>query len=163
MAARVGGDDRRGRRARAWVAMAVAALVVAGVGCASGGSGSDGSDGLPGAASPEDAIQSFLNAAKRDDYATMASLFGNTQGPAVRRLGRSEVERRMFVLASLLEHDGYALRRSGLTEGPDALRYMVEMTGTRNGNVTVPFIVATDTNRWYVQQVVTQPLTGTTR
>lgn len=145
------------------LATILAPLMLVPVGCASGGSAAGDGGGVLGAATPEDAIQSFLNAVKRDDYRAMSSLFGSTEGAALRRLGRTEVEQRMFVLASLLEHDGYALRPSGLTEGPDAMRYLVDMSGTRNGDVTVPFIVGSHGGRWYVQQVVTQPLTGTTR
>ena len=164
---RVGG---RGRRA--WVGIggrAVAALgtllALGPLGCASGGSPGSGGDEAAayGAASPEDAVQSFLNAAKRDDYRAMSRLFGGTEGPAERRLGRTEAEQRMFVLASLLEHESYAMRRSGLTEGVGLLRFLVDMTGTRNGAVTVPVVVASHQGRWYVQQVVTRPLTGTSR
>lgn len=157
------GWRRRGPRASPLGAALATLLVLGPLGCASGGSGTVESDNPLGAATPEDAIQSFLNAAKRDDYRGMVRLFGSTGGPAERRLGRAEVEQRMFVLASLLEHDDYALRRSGLTEGPDQIRFLVDMTGTRNGAVTVPFIVASHAGRWYVQQVVTRPLTRTGR
>lgn len=160
------GRGRAGGVLGAGLAVGLATIVaLGGAACAStgsGGSGASGGEGPLGSASPEDAIQSFLNAANRDDYRAMTRLFGSTAGPALERMEATEVEQRMFVLASLLEHDNYALRRSGLTEGPNEIRFSVDMTGTRNGNVTVPFIVATHGGRWYVQQVVTGPLTGTT-
>ena len=158
---------RRGRSGRRDLARCVPflgiLLALAALGCASGGSGSAGGGDAWGAATAEDAVRSFLDAAKRDDYRAMAALFGSSQGPALQRLGRTEVEQRMFVLASLLEHDGYAVRPSGLTEGSGAIRFLVDMTGTRNGSVTVPVVVASYAGRWYVQQVVTTPLTGTSR
>lgn len=150
-----------GRTMRMVAGLAVGAALA---GCASAGGGGTGAEEGPlGAATPEDAVQSFLNAANRDDYQGMSRLFGGTRGPAIQRLGRSEVEQRMFVLAALLGHRNYALRRSGLTEGPSEIRFLVDMTGTRSGNVTVPVIAGEHRGRWYVQQVVTGPLTGTGR
>lgn len=131
-------------------------------GCASGGGGAD-SGVLYGEESPEAAVQSFLDAVKRDNYQAMRRLFGTTSGPAEESFGKIEVEQRMFVLAAFLEHDNFAVRRSGLTEGPNKVRLMASMVGTRNGDAIVPFIVAVYRNRWFVEQVITDPLTGTTR
>ncbi|MFQ5679132.1 MAG: hypothetical protein ACE5HP_06705 [Gemmatimonadota bacterium] len=149
---------RRGARG------ALAGLVaILGLGCASGGTGSAEAVALYGEESPEAVVETFLNAAKRDDYRTMVRLFGTTSGPAERRLGRTDVEQRMFVLAAFLEHQSFSVRRSGLTEGPGRLRLLADMVGTRNGNASVPIVVAEYRGRWFVEQVVTDPLTGTTR
>lgn len=136
--------------------LAAAAFLAAG--CASG---APASDGLPyGEETPELAVQGFLEAAKRDDYRGMARLFGTVNGPAERRFGRTDVEQRMFVLAAFLKHERFGVRRSGLTEGPNRMRLLADMVGTRNGNVTVPFVVASYRDRWFVEQVITDPITG---
>lgn len=139
-------------------------MVVAAVAAAGCASAAPAGDGLPyGEETPEMAVQAFLEAAKREDYRGMARLFGTPEGPAERRFGRAEVEQRMFVLAALLVHERFGVRRSGFTEGPDRLRLVADMVGTRSGNVGVPFVVAFHRDRWFVEQVVTDRLTGRRR
>ncbi len=160
----VAGLARGGIFRAAWLAAALAIVVsLGGAGCASGGSGAASQEGVPGGGTAEEAVQAFLEAANVDDYRAMTRLFGSVDGPALQRMDQAELEQRMFVLAALLEHESYVLRRSGLTEGPNEIRFLVDMVGTRNGEVTVPVVAATHGGRWYVQQVVTGPLTGTTR
>ena len=151
-------------KAHLWAARSagICLLFAALSGCASGGGRADPGE-LYGEESPEAAVQSFLDAVKRDNYQAMRRLFGTTSGPAEKRFGMIEVEQRMFVLAAFLEHDNFAVRRSGLTEGPNKVRLMARMVGTRNGDAIVPFIVAVYRNRWFVERVITDPLTGTTR
>lgn len=129
--------------------------------CASGGAGSSGSaaDGVYGADGAEAAASAFVEAARMKDYRAMSRLFGTADGPAERRLGQTEVERRMLVLASIMEHRSHRVRSSPLSEGPDRQRLMVDMTNTRSGDVSVPLIVVRSGERWFVEQVVTDPLT----
>lgn len=136
------------------------ALVLLLSACASGGAPPAGA--VYGSATAQQAVQDFLEAAKRDDYRTMGQLFGTENGPAEKKLGRTEVEQRMFVLAAFLEHRAFAVRRSGLTEGPNRIRFLADLAGTRNGDVTVPIIAVAHRDRWYVERVVTDPLTRST-
>ena len=137
--------------------MAVAGFALAG--CASrGGTGTgDGVDRY-GADSAEAAIGQFLDAARLHDYPAMARLFGTAEGPAERRWGRVETERRMFVLASLLAPRAYGLRSSPVSEADGASRWMVDLAGTRNGDVSLPFIVTSQGSRWFVERIVTEGL-----
>ena len=116
-------------------------------------------EALYGAASAETAVRACVEAAAEEDYRRMGRLFGTAEGPAERRMSRSELDQRMFILAALLDHQEAAVRRSPLTEGPDQVRFMVDLVGTRNGNVTVPFIAISSRGRWYVERVITEPLT----
>lgn len=145
---------------RAWTAGLLTVLLA---GCASGGTGaSDGNvaaAGDYGADDAEAAASAFVEAARMKDYRAMSRLFGTAEGPAERRLGQTEVERRMFVLASIMEHSSHRVRSSPLSEGPDQQRMMVDMTNTRSGDVSVPIIVVRSGDRWFVEQVVTEPLT----
>lgn len=144
-----------------WLATAVA-LSIAAAACASGGGGGAGAtiEDAYGARSPEAAVGQFLDAAKRNDYALMARLFGNTEGPAIERMGRVDVEQRMFVLASILRHESYSLRPMGVAEAEGKRRVIAEMVGTRNGNATVPFVAASSRGRWFVEQIMTENLSG---
>lgn len=139
------------------MAMAVAGFVLAG--CASrGGAGAEYGTDRYGAKSAEAAIGRFLDAARLRDYAAMARVFGTEEGPAERRWGRVEMEQRMFVLASLLAPRAYELRPNPVSGAGGASRWMVDLTGTRNGDVSVPFIIVSDGNRWFVERIGTEGL-----
>lgn len=129
------------------------------VGCASGGGLAEGQE-LYGALSAQSAVGQFLDAANRSDYRLMARLFGSSDGPAEREFGRVEVEQRMFVLASLLQHTSYSLREMDVAMESGGQRVIADMVGTRNGDVSVPFATAINRGRWFVEQIVTDPLTG---
>ena len=137
--------------------MAVAGFALAG--CASrGGAGAEYGTELYGAESAEAAIGRFLDAARLRDYSAMARLFGTDEGPAERRWGRAETEQRMFVLASLLEPRAWELRPNPVAGAGGASRWMVDLTGMRNGAVSVPFIIVSDGNRWFVERIGTEGL-----
>lgn len=141
---------------------ATVALSIAAAACASGSGGgaSPTIEDAYGALSAESAVGQFLDAAKRNDYALMARLFGTTDGPAIERMGRVEVEQRMFVLASILRHQSYSLRPMGVSEAEGKRRVIAEMVGTRNGNATVPFVAASNQGRWFVEQIMTDDLSS---
>ncbi len=147
---------------RSWVvAGALSSLVVLG-GCASGGGGGNALtiDEAYGSLSAESAVAQFLDAAQRNDYQLMSRLFGTADGPAVNEHGVAEVEQRMFILASLLRHGSYDLRQMLLTEAEGKTRIIADMVGTRNGNVSVPFITTSNRGRWFVEQILTDALTN---
>ncbi len=135
-----------------------ATVALPGLACAGGSQ--TYSDNVYGAETPEAAVTRFLEAANVDEYRLMANLFGTEDGPAERRWGRAEVEQRMFVLAGILHHDSFQLRRLNLTEGPSSVRVFADITGTSNGNASVPFITVLAGDRWYVQQILTETLSG---
>lgn len=126
--------------------------------CASSG-GSSGAAVVYGAESSGEAVDRFIAAIRLKDYQTMTRLFGTRDGPAAERMGRAEIEQRMFVLAALMEHENHAVRSNTLSEGNDRLRHTVDMVGTRNGNVSVPVITVRYRDRWLVEQVITDPFT----
>lgn len=142
-----------------WVAVAFLAVTSA---CASSGGSAGGAtiDSAYGALSAEAAVSQFLDAAKRSDYQLMARLFGTRNGPASETLGRIEVEQRMYILASLLQHQSYELRRVPVAEEEGQNRVAADMVGTRNGDVTVPFLASNNRGRWFVEEIATEALTG---
>ncbi|MFQ5746411.1 MAG: hypothetical protein ACE5HF_04225 [Gemmatimonadota bacterium] len=132
------------------------------VGCASTGTLSR-SAWTYGADSPELAVRGFLDAVAADDTGAMGDLFGTKDGPAEGHLGIVEVEQRMVFLRALLRHDSYRLRQANLAQlGPDRVRYLAMMTGTRKGDATVALVaVPAADGRWYVEQLDVDELTGT--
>lgn len=91
----------------------------------------------------------------------MGRVFGTRDGPAESRLGVTNVEQRMVVLAGLLQFDSYSLQPSSLTE-PEQFRrrFNASLTGTRQGDVSVPmFAVRAESGRWFVERIETDPLT----
>lgn len=151
-------NPREGRAARvAVVVMAVAGFALAGCASHRGATAEYGAE-LYGAESAEAAIGRFLDAARLRDYSTMARLFGTDEGPAERRWGRAETEQRMFVLARLLEPRAWELRPNPVAGAGGASRWMVDLTGARNGEVSVPFIIVSDGNRWFVERIGTERL-----
>lgn len=147
-------------RARSGSWVAAAALLFTAACASSGGGGAATIETAYGALSAESAIGQFLDAAKRNDYQLMSRLFGTRDGPAEQRMGRQEVEQRMYILASLLQHDSYSMHREPFGEGEGQQRLAVDMVGTRNGDVTVPFVAALNRGRWFVERIDTQRLTG---
>ena len=130
------------------------------MGCASGRAGAAGAGTEYGAPSAEAAVAEFLDGVGRRDYPAMARLFGTAEGPAERRWGRVETEQRMFVLAGLLSHRAYRLRALPVGEDGGRARWIADMAGTRQGDVSVPFIVAPHRGRWFVERIVTESLAG---
>ena len=153
---------RTSHRASQAVRIAVMVMAAAGfalAGCASrGGAGAEYGTDLYGAESAESVIGRFLDAARLRDYAAMARLFGTDDGPAEHRWGRVETEQRMFVLAGLLAPSGYEVRPNPVSGAGGASRWMVDLTGTRNGAVSVPFFIVSDGSRWFVERIGTEGL-----
>lgn len=113
-----------------------------------------------GAPSAGSAVAGFLDGARARDYAAMARLFGTERGPASRRWGRAETEQRMLVLAGLLSHGAYRLRPPAAGEEGGRARWVADLAGTRRGDVSVPFIVVPHRGRWFVEQILTEGLAG---
>ncbi|HEX2094205.1 MAG TPA: hypothetical protein VHG28_17510 [Longimicrobiaceae bacterium] len=117
----------------------------------------------PGAPAPAAAVERFLRLAAEKDYAEMGWLFGTTEGPVIRRDPPGDVERRMYALASVLEHTEFSIRGQepvpGRTGG--AVRLTVQLA-QRGRRVDVPFVaVRGPEQRWYVEQVGVEALTNT--
>ena len=136
----------------------VTALVAGG--CASGSTTAGGAE--YGSATSEIAIREFLDGARVKDYGRMMRVFGTSSGPAVDRHGVTDVERRMIVLAGLLQHQSYELRQADLAQlGPDRVRWEVSLAGTRRGTVVVPVVTVPDrSGRWYVEVLNLDALTA---
>lgn len=142
-------------------------LALALQGCASSTSSSGGvpvgqsASARYGAASAEEAVRSFLDAAQAQEYGQMRRLFGTQDGPAESQWGIQEVEQRMVVLSGLLLHQSYSLRPLELGYMREDQRgFVATIIGTRYGNANVPITVVLANGRWYVEQLGVDSLVG---
>ncbi len=141
--------------------IAVPLLALAFSECASTG-GEVPVDSTYGAASAEDAVRRFLDAAQEQEYSRMRELFGTRDGPAERKWGVKDVEQRMIVLSGMLLHQSYSLRPLELGYiGENQRSFVARITGTRYGTVTLPITtIQAKSGRWFVEQLGVDSLTG---
>lgn len=141
--------------------LAAGAILLALSGCGGGGGGSlQAGPEAYGAPDPEQAVHGFLGALRANDYPAMARHFGTESGPAEGKWGVEEVEQRMLVLAGILEHRDADLQRSRRSETDEnRRRFVLSMTGTRYGSVTLPVVaVRASGGRWFVERIETSSL-----
>ncbi|MEE9133771.1 MAG: hypothetical protein V3U13_09425 [Gemmatimonadota bacterium] len=159
--------------------VAVAAAVVLGLsGCGAGGGTSTGSatPGLPeGASSPEQAVETFLDAVTESQrakaagefteadraYERMASVFGTEEGSISRSFSAQEVRDRMIVLSACFRPMGYRIITQPDPQAWQARQTTVTVQLRRSqGVLTLPFVLVLGRgDRWFVQQIVMSSVT----
>lgn len=93
---------------------------------------------------------------------TMARLFGTRKGPIHTLYPRTEVEQRMVMLASILQHRDYRLEGEALVPGrvDEAVRVMVRVQ-SRETDVSVPFtLVRSASHGWLIEQFDAERITS---
>lgn len=152
---------------RTWEVVAGAVLLVGGGAC--GGAGMAPPGQVEGAASPEQAVEVFLEAARQAQqakaggafgdadraYERMAAVFGTERGTIRRSYSAEEVRGRMLVLAACLRPSSFRI----LTQ-PDPAAWQRKRAGvtvelTRgNATATLPFrLVLGRQDRWFIEQI----------
>lgn len=123
------------------------------------GAGGPRPSGVPGAPAAAAAVEQFLRLAQQRRYDEMGWLFGNDRGSVFRRLPAAEVEQRMYALATVLQHEAFAI--GGETPLPRG-RVRFTVTLRQNGRqVPVPFVAARGPeDRWYVEEVGLEAITN---
>ncbi len=129
-----------------------------------------GSGPAPGIA-PQLAIEQFLRAAncvsnpscatKAQDIETMGRLFGTRDGSVLTRDARSDVEQRMYALASLMASDDYRVEGQNIVPGRmgEAVQLLVRLRQAGR-EVSVPItMVRAKGGTWLVEQIDTKALT----
>lgn len=111
-----------------------------------------------GAASPQEAVVQFLDAARAKDMQAMSAVWGNAEQPTREFLERRELEQRLLVMMCVLRHDE---SRIGVPQPGEAGRqiYPVELKqGTRQGTVPFTTVRNTKTGRWFVEEFDPRPV-----
>lgn len=118
--------------------------------------------GGPGAPAAASAVERFLQLGTEGEYLQMGWYFGTTDGPILQRDDPSDVEKRMYALATVLQHDAFVVGpgrdvpgRVGAAQG-----FTVQMQ--REGRqLQVPFVaVQGPGGRWLVESVDVQAVTN---
>lgn len=120
---------------------------------------------LPGSVGlgPSLVLEQFLNAVNAKDYAAMARLFGNKEGPIPggNREEQMMGERRMFALATLLTHDSYEIVNQAPVAGrsDEALQLITKMKAGQN-EYRVPFTMVRYKDGWLVEIIGIEAITS---
>lgn len=118
--------------------------------------------GGPGAPASTVAVERFLQLAADRDYIQMGWVFGTEDGPIMREYPQSEVEQRMYAIATVLRHDSFVVGPGAPVPGRmgTAERFTVRIQDGAN-QYDVPFIAVRGSGgRWYVEQVDLQAVTS---
>ena len=119
--------------------------------------------GTPGAPAPSAAVERFLRLAQEKDYVQMGWLFGTVEGPVMRRDPSSDVEKRMYALATVLQNQGYTIRGEEPIPGRIGAAVRVNVSLQQgNRRPEVPFVAVRGPDaRWFVEQVAVEAITST--
>ena len=119
--------------------------------------GSSPTANTPGGATPREALQFFMAAAKAQDIQAMSNVWGTTAGPARSTMDKSELEMREIILMCYLTHDSYqVLGEAPAANGERVLAVDVKYQDlTRSTNF---FLTRGPANRWYVARFDNQAL-----
>lgn len=104
-----------------------------------------------GAATPREAVQRFMAAAKAQDLQAISMIWGTSAGPARATMGQQELEMRIVSFLPCLKHDSYQVRSDGPAAGGERMM-SVELRFrdlTRSSNF---YATPGPANRWFVRQ-----------
>jgi hypothetical protein len=109
----------------------------------------------PAPVSPEAAVRSFLNAVKANSFSAMGETWGSARGPAVGYMDPTELEQRLTVIRTFLEHDSFEILGSPPGLGPEnPPKRVVQVRLIRKGcQPVVPFTVIPYGNGWLVSDI----------
>jgi hypothetical protein len=114
-----------------------------------------------GAPVAEAAVERFLQLAGEQEYLQMGWYFGTAEGPVNGRDEPSNVEKRMYALASVLQNNGYVIGAGSPVPGRVGAAQQFPVRLMQNGQQRqVPFtVVRGPGERWLVEQIDVQALT----
>jgi hypothetical protein len=107
---------------------------------------------------PEVTVTRFMSAVQANDVVTMGQLWGTSDGPAIGRMDRTELEMRLTVMQRYLRHDEYEILPGLATVRLDDRERAFRVQLTRAGCVhAVPFELVQVGGGWLVSNIdVTQ-------
>ncbi len=112
---------------------------------------------VAGAATPREAVNRFMAAAKIQDLQAMASIWGGPKGPASETMDKEALEMREVIMMRCLRHDTYTVLTE--TAAPNSDRVFVVELRLRNSSLRSNFTTTRGPkNRWYVLEVGLQAL-----
>jgi len=120
--------------------------------CASGPQTVRNDGSVTGAAAPQLAVDQFLKGANAKDIQAMGTVFGTKDGPARETMDRTELEKRLIILACYFNHD--TARTVGEDRGTDGHRELrVELKKGNMTRQTTFYTIQGPGRRWYVDNM----------
>ena len=107
---------------------------------------------VTGAASAQLAVDQFLKAAKAGDLQAISTVWGTKDGPARETMDRTQMEKRVTILACYLNNDSARI----LGEMPGSQGHRELRVELKKGNLTRQttfYTIAGPGGRWYVENV----------
>lgn len=116
----------------------------------------------PGAPAPSAAVERFLRLAQEKNYTEMGWVFGTEKGPAAQTHAPAQLEKQMYALASVLQHDRYEIRGESPVpgRGAGAVQYRVAIFRGASERVAPFTVVRGPGGRWFVEVIDVEALTG---
>jgi hypothetical protein len=104
--------------------------------------------------SPESAIREFLDAVRANSIGTMSELWGSARGPARNYMSREELQQRLTIIRTYLQHDKFELVESQGVRSTVGTERTVQVRLERNGcAAVVPFMVVPYQGGWLVSNI----------
>ena len=107
---------------------------------------------LTGAATAQLAVEQFLKAVNAKDIQAMSTMFGTNKGPARETMDRTELEKRLVILACYFTHDTARI----LGEDPGTGGHREVRVEVKKGNMTRQttfYAIQGPGRRWYVDNM----------
>ena len=105
-------------------------------------------------ADPEAAVRAFLNAVKANSMTGMRELWGSERGPAATYLGGVEVEQRLTVIRTFLDHERFEFAQPNEVDPANSAQRIVKVRLTRGMcHPVVPITTVRWGNGWLVKNI----------
>ena len=138
--------------------IAAALFLLTAAACASGGGASATSaSGL----APSMVIERFLRAANSNDLDTMASLFGDREGPWSTTVSKKDADDRLYTIATILRHTDYKVQAEQIVPGrrDEAIRLPVELV-VKDKRHLLPITLVRYRDGWLIEHIPLEIVTN---
>ena len=116
-----------------------------------------GRQGVASSAAPSDpeaAVRAFLNAVRANSLIAMRDLWGSERGPATSYLNTQEVDQRLTVIRTFLEHERFEFAQPSEVDPSNSAQRIVKVRLTRkNCQPVVPFTAVPWGRGWLVKNI----------
>ncbi len=104
--------------------------------------------------SPEAAVRTFMNAVRVNSLSTMGKLWGSSRGPARSYMSANELEQRLIVIRTYLDHESFEILEPQSAAPRAANQRIVEVRLTRKGcRPVVPFTLVPYKGGWLISNI----------
>ena len=105
-------------------------------------------------ANPEAAVRAFMDAVKANSLIAMRDLWGSERGPAAGYMNPREVEQRLTVIRTFLDHERFEFDQPNSVDPANSLQRIVRVRLTRKGCRPVIPITTVQWNKgWLVKNI----------